>query len=110
MTDRQLKLLADIDRAIELIGLFQIGISTFEQYQLDLKSKSAIERQIAIIGEALVKLSKEEPGLIISNGRQIISLRNRLVHAYDSIDDSIMWAIIKSYMIPLKEELSKLRA
>jgi uncharacterized protein with HEPN domain len=110
MTDRQRKLLADIDRAIELIVLFQTGISTFEQYQHDLKSKSAIERQIAIIGEALVKLNKEDPGLIISNGRQIISLRNRLVHAYDSIDDSMMWAIIKNYLILLKEELSKLSA
>ncbi|MFN5307477.1 MAG: HepT-like ribonuclease domain-containing protein [Bacteroidota bacterium] len=30
----------------------------------------------------------------IQNDKQVISLRNRLVHAYNSLDNSIIWAIV----------------
>ncbi len=74
-------------------------------YQKDLKTQSAIERQLAIIGEALNKLKKIEPELIIENDQQIISFRDRLVHAYDSIDNSIVWAILKNHLEKLKIEV-----
>jgi hypothetical protein len=32
---------------------------------------------------------KESPGNAHSNATQIISLRNRLIHSYDNVDDSI---------------------
>jgi uncharacterized protein YutE (UPF0331/DUF86 family) len=41
-------------------------------------------------GEALNKLRQTENIFIIENGNQIIGFRNRLVHAYDSIDNSIV--------------------
>ena len=108
MTDKSKKYLSDILIAIDLIEKFTVEISDFNVYQEDLKTQSAVERQLAIIGEALNQLRKINPNLEIENDRQIIGFRNRLVHAYDSIDNSIVWAIINRHLIKLKEEIKVL--
>ena len=54
------KLLYDVDAAISLIDSFMIGIESFEHYVSDLKTQSAVERQLVIIGEALAKVKKLE--------------------------------------------------
>jgi uncharacterized protein with HEPN domain len=51
--DRRKKYYADIIVAISLIEEFLGGITLFSQYKVDRKTKSAIERQLAIIGEAI---------------------------------------------------------
>ncbi|GGZ65599.1 DUF86 domain-containing protein [Salegentibacter mishustinae] len=108
MMDKSKKYLSDILIAIDLIEKFTVEISDFNVYQEDLKTQSAVERQLAIIGEALNQLRKINPNLEIENDRQIIGFRNRLVHAYDSIDNSIVWAIINRHLIKLKEEIKVL--
>jgi uncharacterized protein with HEPN domain len=50
MTDKGRKYLSDILQAIELIESFTSGISDFEEYITDLKTQSAVERQLGIIG------------------------------------------------------------
>lgn len=105
MTGKSKKYLSDILIAIDLIEQFTVDITDFNVYQTDLKTQSAVERQLAIIGEALNQLKKNEPDLQIANDKQIIGFRNRLVHAYDSIDSSIVWVIIKRHLKKLKEEL-----
>jgi uncharacterized protein with HEPN domain len=105
MMEKSKKYLSDIVTAIELIEIFSADTPDFNVYQKDRKTQSAIERQLAIIGEALSKLKKLEPELIIENDQQIISFRNRLVHAYDSIDNSIVWAILKNHLGKLKIEV-----
>lgn len=108
MTEEGKKYLSDITRAIDLIESFTKEIDDFDEYHEDLKTQSATERQLAIIGEALNKLSKVEPDLSINYGRKIIAFRNRLVHAYDSIDNSIVWTILKKYLPELKDEIKQL--
>lgn len=108
MMEKSKKYLSDILIAIDLIEKFTVGITDFTIYQDDLKTQSAVERQLAIIGEALNKLKKNEPDLQIENAKQIIGFRNRLIHAYDSIDNSIVWAIINRYLVQLKKEIQKL--
>lgn len=94
--------------AIDLIEKFTIDISDFNYYNEDLKTQSAVERQLVIIGEALNKLKKTDTNLIIKSDKQIIGFRNRLVHAYDNIDNSIVWAILNRHLKPLKEEIDNL--
>ncbi len=108
MTAREKKLLADINYAIDLIENFTAQIKLFSEYSKDQKTKSAVERQIAIIGEALNQFQKLPGSIMISNAHQIIALRNRLIHAYDNIDDAIIWAILKKSLAPLKIEIESL--
>lgn len=106
MTEREKKFLSDISTSIGLIENFAKGIKSFDEYQKDIKTKSAIERHLGIIGEAVNKFLKESESNNLENASQIISLRNRLVHSYDSIDDSIIWAIVTRYLQALKNEIN----
>jgi uncharacterized protein with HEPN domain len=72
---------------------------------IDKKTQSAVERQLGIIGEALNKFEKLFPESQISNARKIVGFRNRLIHTYDSVDPSMVWAIIKNHVGPLKDEV-----
>tara|TARA_A100001391_G_scaffold166594_2_gene126723 strand:- start:111 stop:446 length:336 start_codon:yes stop_codon:yes gene_type:complete len=99
------KFLMDISLSINLIEEFISDIDTFGDYEQDIKTQSAVERHLAIIGEALNKLKKIDNDLIIENEAEIIAMRNRLVHAYDSIDSSIVWVIIKKHLPNLKNEV-----
>ncbi|MEM7514017.1 MAG: HepT-like ribonuclease domain-containing protein [Bacteroidota bacterium] len=107
MTDRAKKYLVDILHSISLIEDFLIGTEGFELYRQDLKTKSAVERQLGIIGEAVNQFQKEESSVQFSSARQIISFRNRIIHAYDSIDDSIVWVILRKHIPILKQEAAE---
>jgi uncharacterized protein with HEPN domain len=108
MTEKSKKYLSDVLMAIHLIREFTIDITDFNIYEKDRKTQSAVERQLVIIGEALNKLRLIESGIVIENDKQIIGFRNRLVHAYDSIDNSIVWAIINRHLENLKTEIENL--
>ena len=105
MTDQGKKYLSDILRAIELINDFMTTISNYNDYKIDFKTQSAVERQLGIIGEAVNKFDKLFPDDTLHNARMIVGFRNRLIHAYDSIDSSMIWAIIKRHLYPLQLEV-----
>jgi len=108
MTDKAVKCLSDIQYAISLINNFLKGIEKFSDYQSDLKTQSAIERQLGIIGEAVNKFRQEEKNVILSHTKQIVDFRNRIIHSYDNIDASIVWAIIKNHLSILKQEVDEI--
>jgi len=99
------KYLDDILNAIILIEEFTAGVSSFDSYKTDRKTSSAVERQLGIIGEAANKFTKQDRDNILENSVRIIGLRNRIIHAYDSVDDSLIWAIIIKYLPLLKSEV-----
>ena len=105
MTDKSLKYLSDILMAIKLIEDFTKEIEDYKAYDQDRKTQSAVEWQLAVIGEALNHIRKIEPAIEIENDKQIIAFRNRLIHAYDSIDNSIVWVIINRHLSILKAEI-----
>jgi uncharacterized protein with HEPN domain len=84
------------------------GIDNFQVYQMDLKTQSAVERQLSIIGEVVNKLRQEEPSISLSYANQIVGFRNRLIHSYDNIDASIVWVIVKNHLPKLKQEVAAL--
>jgi len=63
MTEDGKKYLADILMAIDLIEDFTRDVTDFDSYDKDLKTQSATERQLVIIGEALSKLKRVAPVL-----------------------------------------------
>lgn len=66
------------------------------------------EREFEIIGEAMNKLEGLDPSIRISSKKQIISMRNRVIHGYDKIDDEIIWGVIIKHLPLLKSEVSDL--
>lgn len=62
-----------------------------------------------IIGEAINKIVQLNPAVQISRARQIIGLRNHIVHAYDSIEPSVLWRILIKDLPILKKEISDLK-
>jgi uncharacterized protein with HEPN domain len=96
--DRKKKYYDDIIFAISLIDEFLVEVKSFAEYKADRKTKSAVERQLAIVGEAIKKINYHT---------SIIGFRNILIHSYDSIDDEIVWAIVKKHLKPLKDEVSE---
>ncbi len=105
MTEQSKKYLSDIIRAIELVEQFSASTTSFQEYQLDLKTQSAIERQLSIIGEAVNNFDKMQPESTLLNARKIVGFRNRLIHTYDAVDPTMIWAIIKKHLPLLKEEV-----
>jgi len=102
MTDQGKKYLSDILKAIELIEDFTASISDYNEYNTDYKTQSAVERQLGIIGEAVNNFEKLFPNDSLSNAKKIVGFRNRLIHTYDAVDSSMVWAIIKRHLEPLK--------
>ncbi len=74
--------------------------------------RAAVERWFIVIGEALTRLEKVDPGVLqqISEHRKIIGFRNVLVHGYDAIDDLIVWQTIQQHLPVLKQEVEHLLA
>jgi uncharacterized protein with HEPN domain len=105
MTDKAIKYLSDIQQAICLIDDFLKDIERFSAYQSSLKTQSAVERQLGIIGEAVNKFRQEENVVVFNNAQQMVNFRNRIIHSYDNIDVSIVWAILKNHLPVLKKEV-----
>lgn len=70
--------------------------------------RRAVERELEIIGEALNGMEKIDSSIEITAKRQIIGLRNRVIHGYDKIDDKIIWGTIIKHLPILKAEISNL--
>jgi uncharacterized protein with HEPN domain len=71
----------------------------------------ALVRLLEIVGEAANRVSSgTRSQLTAIPWLQIISLRNRLVHGYQSVDMDILLEIINHDLSPLIEELQKIVA
>ena len=88
------KLLVDIIDSINSIDEHLEGRRVFEEYIANKTKRRAVEREIEIIGEAMSKLLKIDPNIPISYARIIVDLRNKVIHAYDSVDDILIWKIV----------------
>ncbi len=103
------KYLFDIAEASELLVYFTSG-KTFEDYSRDAMLRSAVERQFEIIGEALNQALRLDPSLEsqISDTGRIIAFRNRLIHAYASIADQVVWGVLETNLLVLRQEVQAL--
>jgi len=80
----------------------------FNQFQANKMLRRAIEREFEIIGEALNRIDKIDQTIQITSKKQIINMRNRVIHGYDKIDNEIVWGIIVRHLPILKTEISSL--
>ena len=102
--------LFDIISAIEEIdSFFEDGQRIFVNFQNDIKTKRAVERNLEIIGEAMKRILEKDSNLKLTNARRIVDTRNRIIHGYDSVSDDVIWGIIINHLPKLKEEISELK-
>lgn len=92
--------------ACEYIIEFTAEIS-FEQYLGDHRTRFAVERQFEILGEALNRIKKLDPDLLnhVTDWQDIILFRNIVIHAYDRLNDGIVFDSAINDVPKLAEEL-----
>jgi uncharacterized protein with HEPN domain len=94
--------LGDVLESIDHISAF-LGEMSFEEYQKDIKTQSAVERQMQIITEAAIRLGDDAevlcPGLDWKGYR---AMGNILRHEYHRVDDRIVWDTVKVELPPLR--------
>ena len=101
--------LEDIEKAIAEINEFLPEPRNFLEFEKDIKTKRAVERNIEIIGEAMSRILSKEPNVEISGSRKIVDTRNRIIHGYDSVSDDVIWLIVNRYLPALQEEINQLK-
>lgn len=105
-----LKYILDIESVIEeLDQIIMLCDEDYHKFSSNFMAKRAAERDLMIIGEALSKIMKLEPTIGISHIKHIIGLRNMIVHAYDSIDPTVLWRILIKDLPLLKIEIGKVK-
>lgn len=72
-----------------------------------MKTKKAVERNLEIIGEAVNRIMKLDDQFPISNAKNIVGTRNRIIHSYDNISDEVIWTIVNRELPELKNEVLK---
>jgi len=89
-----------LDHAREAISLSQ-G-KTREDLDSDRVLNLALVRLLEIVGEAANRIPREERARHREiPWPEIVDLRNRLIHGYDSVDFDILWEVITADLPPL---------
>lgn len=100
--------LSDISNSIESIYEYLGEERNFMNYESNKLLRRAVERELEIIGEAVNRLLKIDPNIDISDARRIVNLRNWVIHAYDNVDNVIIWGIINKDLPLLEKQVRKL--
>ena len=91
------KLLWDAREACRLVLEFSTG-RTLDDYEESALLRSAVERQLEIVGEALRRLSRMDPETAarIPELESVVGFRNVLAHGYDAVSDRVAWDVVRN--------------
>lgn len=107
-SERPQKHLDDAARAASLALRFAAGRSV-DEYRANEQSRSAVERQVEIVGEACPDLRERVPDMVLA-----VAMRNRIARGYDIVDDMIVFEMVTTRFAALLEgldrELARFRA
>ena len=109
MDEYILTYLQDILDAInELESYFVDYPMQFENFEKDFLRRSATERKIEIMGEAMNRILKINPTFTLPNTKEIINTRNRVIHGYDSVTPEFLWGLIIKHIPILKKDIEQI--
>lgn len=80
----------------------------YDIFVKDMLRRSAVERKTEIMGEAINRILKIDPTFPLPNSRQIVNTRNRIIHAYDSVQPEFLWSLVINHIPKLKEDIIKI--
>jgi uncharacterized protein with HEPN domain len=101
--------LADVIESCDAITVAIRGLD-LAGYQGNRLVRSSVEREFIIIGEAAAALARIAPKTFdaITRARRIVDFRNQLTHAYPTVDDALVWAIVTHDVPVLRRECAAL--
>ncbi len=100
--------LLDIVKAAQLVGLF-VQDMVKDSFLQDVKTQSAVQHQLMVIGEAVKRLSqpfRDQHSTIPWS--LIAGMRNHLIHGYDTVDLDEVWTTATRDIPALVTELEPL--
>ncbi len=107
MTNRLPKHLFDALTAVRLARQFSTHVS-FAEYEANALVRSAVERQLEILGEACQRMAQIDPDIRVRLPEIAfaIGLRNRIIHGYDRIENAVVYDTLTQDLPLLAERLS----
>ncbi len=70
---------------------------------------SAVLRELEIIGEAAGKVSvKTKKRFSEMPWKELVGMRNRLIHAYFDVDHDVVWKTIREYLPSFRKQLEEI--
>jgi len=100
--------LLDILNAARLVQEFIAGIDQ-QAFNTDLKTQSAVIRQLEIVGEATRRLSTDfrtaHPEI---PWQEMAGMRSRLIHNYDEVNLKLVWEVIQNDIPELIAQITPL--
>jgi len=96
-----------LDHAVETLRMAKGR--TRQDLDADRQLNLSLVRLLEIVGEAAARVSEETRSRYQSvPWLDVIGLRNRLIHAYDSVDFDILWDIVQDDLPSLTAQLESL--
>ncbi len=101
-----------VNDMLEFAGNVLAFTAGYEQqaFENDRKTYDATVRNLELIGEAATHIPPEvrvaHPDV---EWREIIALRNHLIHAYLGIDNDVLWSVIQSDVPKLLDALQNMK-
>jgi uncharacterized protein with HEPN domain len=108
MDSRVKQYLFDIEQSISDVKSYISAVKSLQEYEDDKLIRRAVERELEIIGEALNRILKIDSSIRLPNARKIVSLRNKIIHGYDEVDNVIIYTVATKFLDILKEDIDKL--
>jgi uncharacterized protein with HEPN domain len=108
MDEKNKKHLSDILVSIDAINTYLQGKRDFNFYLQNKIVRRSVEREIEIIGEAVNRILKGLPNIEITSAIKIIDQRNLIIHAYDNINNEMIWTVVVKHLPLLKKEVEHL--
>jgi len=100
--------LLDIAEAIRRIEMFRQGLDR-QGFLADAKTQAAVLYEVAVMGEAVKRLSPEfrarHPEI---PWQRIAGMRDKLIHAYDAVDLVRVWEVVDRDLARLKAGIEPL--
>lgn len=103
---RDLQFLLDMLQSAELVRTYTTHVSK-DEFMADVQLQDSVIRRLLVIAEAAKRVS-DSTRQQLSNiaWQEINGMRNRLVHAYDDVNLSIVWDVVQFEIPSLIEELT----
>ena len=108
MSDEFLDYLEDILDAMDKAEILLKDVS-YAQFEADFRINFAVVRALEIIGEATKRLPdglrQAYPDI---PWRGMAGMRDRIIHAYDTVDFEIVWDVVKKDIPHIKSQIQQI--